>query len=67
MAENVKISMSILPFGQMKLLFSSMEEKIEKKEVPVYVEPQSTNIEKIEIFYEESLEEYKISETTDGR
>lgn len=67
MVENIKISVSILPFGQMKLLFSSMEEKIEKKELPVYVEPQLTNIEKIEIFYEESLKEYKISETTDGR
>ena len=67
MVENIKISVNILPFGQMKLMLSSIGGKFEKKEKPIYVEPQSTNIEKIEIFYEESLKKYKISETTDGR
>jgi len=64
--ENIKISMIILPFGQMKLTFSSTERRPEKKEMPVYIEPRSTNIEKIEIFYEGS-KDYKIPETTDGR
>jgi len=67
MAINIKSSVNILPFGQMKLLFSSSEEEFEEKEkIPVYIEPRSTNIEKVEIFYEGS-KEYKIPETTDGR
>ena len=67
MSENVRTSVNILPFGQIKLRFSSTQIKSEEKEMPMYIEPQSTNIEKIEIFYEESLKEYKISKTTDGR
>jgi len=66
MVENIKISVNIFPFGQMKLTFSSMRGKFEEKEKPIYVEPQSTGIEKLEIFYEENLKEYKIPKTTDG-
>ena len=65
MAENIKISINILPFGHMKLTFVSTGEKLEEKEKPVYVEPRSTNIEKVEILYE-GLEEYIIPKTTDG-
>ena len=66
MGENIKVSVNILPFGQMKLTFNLMRGKFEENEKPIYVEPQSTGIEKIEILYEESLKEYKIPETTDG-
>ncbi|RLF70643.1 MAG: hypothetical protein DRN40_04140 [Thermoplasmata archaeon] len=67
MVENIKVSVNILPFGHMRLTINSRKEKFEEKEIPIYVEPQLTNIEKIEISYEESLKEYKVSETTDGR
>ncbi len=66
MAENIKISINILPFGQIKMMYNSPNEKFEEKEMPVYVEPHSTNVEKIEIVYEKTLKEYKVSETTDG-
>jgi len=67
MVESIKISTNILPFGHMELVFRSTEERTSKKEMPIYVEPRSTNIEKIEIFYERNLKEYKVSENTDGR
>jgi len=66
MVEKIKISVNIFPLGQMKLTFSLRGRKFEEKEKSIYVEPQSTNIEKIEILYEEGLKEYKIPETTDG-
>ena len=64
MAENVKISLNILPFGQIKLMFSSTEEQSPKKEIPVYTVPVTTNIEKVEILYGDS-KEFIIPETTD--
>ena len=67
MAENIKISVNILPFGQMKLMFGLSGKETENKEHPTYVEPQTTNVERIEIFYEGKEREYKIPETTDGR
>ncbi len=54
MVENIKISVSILPFGHMKLMFVSTGEKLEEKERPVYIEPRSTSIEKVEILYEDA-------------
>ncbi len=65
MVENIKISIDILPFGHMKLMFVSTGEKLEEKEKPIYVEPRSTSIEKVEILFEEA-EEYIIPKTTDG-
>ena len=65
MVENIKISINILPFGHMKLLFLSTNEKLEEKEKPVYIEPSSTNIEEVEILYE-GVEEYIIPKTTGG-
>ena len=67
MIENFKVSVSVLPFGQMKLMFSSSnKEKIESIEMPVYKEPYSTSIERIEILYEDHAG-YKVPETTDGK
>jgi len=65
MVENIKISIDILPFGHMKLMFVSTGEKLEEKEKPIYVEPRSTSIEKVEILFE-GAEEYIIPKTTDG-
>ena len=66
MSENIKINVNILPFGQISLLFNSSEEKFKEKEMPTYIEPRFTSIEKMEIFYEGS-KDYKIPETTDGK
>jgi len=66
MVGNINISVNILPFGQMKLKFTSSEGKLEVREYPAYIVPYSTSMEKVEILYG-SLKEYKIPETTDGR
>lgn len=52
MVEKIKISINILPFGHMKLMYLLTGEKFEEKEMPIYVEPRSTNIEKVEVLYE---------------
>ncbi len=68
MTENIKISVNILPFGHMKLIFSSTEQKLEtleREKIPVYAEPHFTNIEKFEIFYK-GREVYTVPKTTDG-
>ena len=62
----IKISVQILPFGQMRLNYFSSGKKIETKErFPVYIGPPTTNIERIEILYGEERG-YKIPETTAG-
>ena len=66
MSENIKINVNILPFGQVRFLFNSSEEKLKEEEMPTYIEPQFTSIEKMEISYEGS-KEYKIPKTTDGK
>ena len=67
MVQNIKISVRILPFGEMQLKFGqSVEIKPAKEEIPMYVEPLTTNVEKVEILYEGG-KEYKLSETTDGK
>lgn len=66
MAENIKISINIFPFGQIKFMFSSMEEKPAQKERPIYIVPATTNVEKVEILYRDS-KEFIIPETTDWK
>lgn len=65
MVGNIKISANILPFGCMKMTFVLNSEKPGEKERPVYIEPRSTSIEKIDILYEEA-KEYMVPKTTDG-
>jgi len=63
---NIRIHVDVLPFGRMKLMFSSSGKKGEgKKEIPVYSEPSSTDKERMEILYE-GRREYKVPKTTDG-
>lgn len=65
MVEKIKISINILPFGHMKLMYLLTGEKFEEKEMPIYVEPRSTNIEKVEVLYEGG-EKYIVPKTTGG-
>ncbi len=65
MVEKIKISINILPFEYMKLIFFSIGEKLEEKEKPIYIEPRSTSIEKVEILYK-GTKVYIIPKTTCG-
>jgi len=66
MVPNIEISINILPFGKMQLIFNMSGEVSEKEKISIYTKPRFTNIEKIEILYE-GTKEYKIPKTTDGR
>ena len=66
MEQSIKISTHILPFGQMKLNYTPGGKKIEeKRQPPAYIEPSTTNIEKIEVLFGEKGA-YKVPETTGG-
>lgn len=65
MTENIKITIDILPFGYKKFAYFYFREQPKEKEEPVYAEPSSTSIDRVEILYEEA-EEYVIPKTTDG-
>jgi len=54
-APNIKLSVHILPFLQIRLTYNlsgdkEVEQK-EKKEMPIYEEPRTTGIKEIEIIY----------------
>jgi len=63
----IRISLKILPFGSISYEIPSLECPIEEKEseIPRYIEPPTTNIEKVEIRYEES-KIYSVPKTTAG-
>ena len=66
MVRDKKVSINILPFGHLKIMFGSGSKKLKenKKPVyPIYTEPRSTSIEKVEILYE-GVEEYIVPKTT---
>jgi hypothetical protein len=67
MEPKVKVSLKILPFGSMRCEIPGPEFSIEEKEseMPRYIEPLTTHIEKVEIRYEES-EIYSVPKTTAG-
>ena len=52
----VKVSLKIVPFGNIIYKTAGLEHPTKKKkpEVPIYVEPITTNVEMVEIRYEES-------------
>lgn len=68
MEPKVKVSLKILPFGNISYEIPSVERPMKEKEseVPRYVEPLTTNIEKVEIRYEEG-ETYSMPKTSSGR
>ncbi len=67
MKPEVRIFLKILPFGSISYEIPSLERPIEEKEseMPRYIEPLTTNIEKVEILYEES-KIYSVPKTTAG-
>lgn len=69
MEPRVKVSLKILPFGsvgyEIPRLEHPMKEK-ESEEIPRYIEPLTTNIEKVDIHYEKD-ETYSVPKTTAGR
>jgi hypothetical protein len=64
----VKVSLKILPFGSISYEITGLEHNMEEKEpeMPRYIEPLTTNIEKVYIQYEEG-ETYSVPKTTAGR
>jgi len=64
----VKVSLKILPFGSISYEITGLERHMEEKEseMPRYIEPLTTNIEKVDIQYEEG-ETYSVPKTTAGR
>jgi hypothetical protein len=67
MEPKVKVSLKILPFGSISYETAGFKRPIREKEseVPRYIEPLTTNIEKVKIRYEES-ETYLTPKTTAG-
>ena len=67
MEPKVKVSLKILPFGSIRIEIAGQEFSIEEKEfeMPRYIEPLTTPIEKVEICYEEG-ETYLVPKTTAG-
>ena len=68
MEPKVKVSLKILPFGSISYEIPGLERHMEEKEseMPRYIEPLTTNIEKVDICYEEG-ETYSVPKTTAGR
>lgn len=63
----VNVSLKILPFGSIHYEIRNTESPIEEKEhdMPRYIEPKTTNVEKIEIRYGEG-DTYLVPKTTAG-
>jgi hypothetical protein len=63
----VKVSLKIVPFGSVVYEIPSLERPVIEKEseMPRYIEPLTTNIEKVEIRYEEG-KTYSVPKTTAG-
>lgn len=68
MKPKVKVSIKILPFGSVSYEITggghNMEEK--ESEMPRYIEPLTTNVEKVDILYEGG-KTYSVPKTTIGR
>jgi len=63
----VKVSLKILPFGSISYEITSSQSPAEEKESegPRYVQPLTTNVERVEIHYEGG-ETYLVPKTTAG-
>jgi len=67
MEPKIKVSLKLVPFGNIQYEIKGLERSIEEKEVemPKYIEPLTTHIEKVEIRYKEG-ETYSVPKTTVG-
>lgn len=63
----VKVSVRVLPFGSVVYETGSLKQATQEKEVevPVYIEPLTTNVERVEIRYGEN-ETFSTPKTTAG-
>ena len=67
MEPKIRVSLKMVPFGTIQYEIKGLERFIEEKEreMPRYIEPLTTHIEKVEIRYEEG-ETYSVPKTTAG-
>jgi len=67
MEPKIKVSLKVVPFGSIQYEIKGLECSMEEKEIemPRYIEPLTTHIEKVEIRYEEG-ETYSVPKTTVG-
>lgn len=68
MDSQVKVSLNILPFGNISLQISGAENPVAENETekPRYVEPMITNIEKVDIKFFKEGATYSVPKTTAG-
>jgi hypothetical protein len=59
-----RINIRILPFGQLTLVTEGIIEGIEENKYPVYGEPETTNIDSIDITFSGKI--YRAPKTTGG-
>ena len=67
MEPKIRVSLKMVPFDTIQYEIKGLERFIEEKEreMPRYIEPLTTHIEKVEIRYEEG-ETYSVPKTTAG-
>jgi len=67
MEPKIKVSLKVVPFGSIQYEIKGLERTMEEEEIeiPRYIEPITTHIEKVEIRYEEG-ETYSVPKTTVG-
>jgi len=67
MEPKIRVSLKMVPFDTIQYEIKGLEHFIEEKEreMPRYIEPLTTHIEKVEIRYEEG-ETYSVPKTTAG-
>jgi hypothetical protein len=67
MEPKVKVSLKIVPFGSITYQTAGLELPVreEESDMPRFIEPLTTNIEKVEIRFEEG-ETYSVPKTTVG-
>jgi len=67
MEPKIRVSLKMVPFDTIQYEIKGLEHFIEEREreMPRYIEPLTTHIEKVEIRYEEG-ETYSVPKTTAG-
>jgi hypothetical protein len=65
MESRVKVSLNVMPFGSILYQTPRLEQPVqeEEREMPMYVEPLTTNVERVEIRYAD-VGTYTVPKTT---